>query len=101
LNQELIDKCRYFKGEESCPASLKEAGKEYLWFYEMKWVELKGNYDDPGEFDDNNLSSFEKDDGVPISLKKMLFNRYIQDVWSIREAIPHFKKWYFEQYMSN
>lgn len=101
MNQELINKCRYYKGEESCPEQLKNAGKDYLWFYEKKWVELNGEFEDNGEYKDNDLASFEKDDDVPLSLKKVLFNRYIQDVWSISEAIPLFKKWYLEQYMSN
>lgn len=96
--QSLIDKCRYYKGEETCPESLKEAGKEYLWFYESKWVELNGQYEGNREYEDNDLASFEKDDGVPISLKRMLFNRYIQDTWSVKEAIPLFKTWYKEQY---
>lgn len=96
--QALINQCRYYKGEETCPEGFKKQGKEYLWFYEKKWVDLKGNYDDPGEYDENNLTLFEQDDDVPISLKKMLFNRYIQDVWSIKEAVPLFKTWYREQY---
>lgn len=98
MKQDLIDKCRYFKGQETCPESLKKAGKEYLWFYELKWVELNGQYEGNREYEDKDLASFEKDDDVPISLKRMLFNRFIQDSWSVKEAVPGFKKWYIEQY---
>ncbi len=99
--QLLIDKCRYFKGEEACPVSLKKAGKEYLWFYESKWVELNGKYAGNREYEENNLVSFEENDGVPISLKRLLFNRYIQYSWSVKEAIPLFKAWYKEDYKEN
>lgn len=98
MKQDLIDKCRYFKGQETCPESLKRAGKEYLWFYESKWVEFKGQYEDNGEYEGNDLTAFEKNDDVPLSLKKLLFNRYIQNTWSVKEAVPDFKKWYIEQY---
>lgn len=96
--QFLIDKCIYYKGEEVCPESLKEAGKEYLWFYESKWVEFNGQFEGNREYEDNDLAAFEENDGVPISLKRLLFNRYIQDTWSVKGAIPFFKVWYKEDY---
>jgi len=96
--QALIDKCRYYKGEETCPDRIEKQGKKYLWFYESKWVELKGNYDDPGEYDEHGLTSFEENDGVPVSLKKMLFNRFIEDVYDLEQAVKNFKIWYKKEY---
>lgn len=36
--KQLINKCRYYKGEPDCPESIVKQGKEICWYYEMKWV---------------------------------------------------------------
>lgn len=93
----LVDKCRYYKGESECPESIVQTGKRYLWEYEKRWVELGGNYLDNGEYDYAELIDFEKDDGVDLTLKMLLFNRYIQDS-SLATSIEPFKEWYKTEY---
>ncbi|MBK8884491.1 MAG: hypothetical protein IPN67_19685 [Bacteroidales bacterium] len=89
---------KYFKGEKKCPKALTKAGKELFWLYEMKWVEFDGDYDGFGEYEGNGLSDFEKDDGVPLTLKRLLFNRYMHWSGYGPESIPDFKEWYIRSY---
>lgn len=98
MNHTLIASCSYYKGEEQCPAEIIKDGKQSIWFHEKKWVEFGGTFDDNGEYEGNGLEDFETEDGVPMELKKVLFNRFIQDVWSVKESIPLFKKWYIKEY---
>jgi hypothetical protein len=100
MKNKLIYKCRYYKGENICPESIAKAGKSILWFYEMKWVEdFGGKYEDwNGEYIGSGLANFEKEDGVDITIKMLLFNRYIQDS-SLSSAIEPFKEWYLKFYM--
>lgn len=97
--KELIKKCRYYKGEEKCPKSLSHNG-EMIWFYELAWVnhELNGydNRIDLGEYIGAGLRNFCGDDGVPMSLKALLFNRFMKWVGDVEG----FKKFYFRYYGS-
>jgi len=98
MNNQLLGQCLYYKGEKDCPPALRASDKQMMWFYESLWVKNSGHFDDNGEYEANGLSDFEKDDGVGLTLKKMLFNRFIQDAWNVKESIPLFKKWYVEKY---
>jgi hypothetical protein len=104
---EPIQYCRYYNGEEECPASIQESGNEYLWSYEKFRVK------DDDRRDENNLNTreytrcglkdFNVDDGVPITLKALLFNRHHHwtggyDMESDREG---FKQWYLEFYLGS
>jgi len=94
----LIHFCKYYKGESECPKSIEKAGKPQVWFYESCWVNNGGKYDDNGEYEYADLMDFAKDDDTPLSLKKLLFNRYSKGCWSIATAVPGFKVYYHEFY---
>lgn len=99
--KDLLPFCRYYKGEKERPKGVNEL----FWEYEKKWVEVSKN---PKEGSNNfntasywlddylraDLASFSNDDGVPITLKALLFNRYTH--WM--QTNDGFKKWYAENY---
>ena len=96
IRKNLIEFCRYYKGEEECPKGMKES----FWNYEKKWVELSMNSDDLlgnmiYDYIAYGLREFEQMDNTPVSLKSLLFNRYSH---FNRIDIDAFKKWYKEEY---
>lgn len=107
--EELILDCRYSNGEEEVPNTLPE-GKAIFWDYERVWIKwiLEGDkqlqenigyftevYDLPHLLPEN--------DGTPIGIKALLFNRY--DHWvgfmgGSRDAYAQqFKEWYLSIYI--
>ena len=108
--EELILDCRYYNGEDEVPASLPE-GKDIFWDYERVWTgwALEGNdrlqkYINyfTEEYDLPHLLT--EDDGTPLGLKALLFNRY--DYWvgymggSKEEYAQSFKDWYLGKYVA-
>lgn len=108
--EELLLDCRYYNGEDDVPESLPE-GKDIFWDYERVWVKwvLEGSdrvqrYIDyfTEEYDLPNL--LHEDDGTPLGLKALLFNRY--DYWvgymggSEEEYAQQFKVWYLGRYIA-
>lgn len=102
----LIESCRYYKGETECPACLTEKGLASLWFYEQIWVESEDLRDENGEntvgYINYGLKDFNKDDGTPLSLKALLFNRHTHwcGGWGKENDIKSFKEWYNNSYMA-
>lgn len=100
---EYIRNCRYYHGEENCPECIKllPAG-EGLWFYEKRWVEFNLEGEDfqiwLDEYNAYGMSDFSTDDGVPISLKAILFNRYYKGGY-MELGGKHFRQWYLETYL--
>lgn len=95
----LLDFCSYYDGDESNPATEK---KDIFWFYEQKWIEflfeadyyIKEIVDDYIDF---GLKEFNETDGVPLSLKAILLNRYKH--WGgYGETANDFKEWYLATY---
>ena len=102
--------CRYYNGEEDVPDSLPQ-GKAIFWDYERVWIKwfLEGD-----EHLEKNIEYFTRvydlphllpeDDGTPLGLKALLFNRY--DYWvgfmggSKEEHAQQFKEWYLEKYVA-
>ena len=101
--QTYIEYCRYYHGEENCPESIKQlpAG-ETLWFYEKRWVDFNMGDEDfqiwLDEYNAYGMSDFSKDDGVPVSLKAILFNRYYKGGY-MEVGGASFRKWYHETYL--
>ena len=98
--KDLLPFCRYYKGEKKCP---KEINANF-WEYEKIWVELSENPQEGSanfneisnwldEYMSTNLTSFDND-GVPVTLKALLFNRYTH--WM--QTNDGFKEWYKENY---
>jgi hypothetical protein len=107
MNNDLIDQCRFYRGEKICPDGFKDPQKWYLWFFESRWVEM---YEANSEILENyiieytsmpGLSSFEDQDGTPTSLKALLFNRYAEGFWSMINAVPNFMEWYVKAYQGH
>ncbi len=102
--EELILDCRYYNGEDYPPIGVDEL----MWGYEEAWVRMVlENNPTPQkhidyytrEFDLPNLLP-EKEDGTPIGIKAILWNRL--DHWSYYPAdADNFKKWYKEKYVAN
>ena len=95
--------CHYYHGEESCPEIIKQlpAG-EALWFYEKRWVEFNMETEDLNlyvdEYNAYGMSDFSTEDGVPISLKALLFNRFYRGGY-VEVGGASFRKWYQETYL--
>lgn len=98
---DLIKSCRYYKGEEACP--FQEQNKSMLWFYERAWVydtlnDSKSLSITTDEYKSLGLESFEDLDGIPLSLKASLFNRYANSCYSTANEVEPFKQFYKEYY---
>lgn len=105
--KDLIPFCRYYKGEKERP--YKEGDKAFFWDWESKWVEftltayknsevgILGTMID--EYLSCGLRTFNEDDGVPTTLKALLFNRYLhQTNYPMKEGAELFKKFYNDTY---
>lgn len=94
--EELIACCRYYTGGNDDPV-------DPFRNYERCWVSFVLN--DPiyiAEVTNTyliyGLEDFSVDDGVPLSLKAVLFNRYTH--WSCGYyTIDGFKEWYLKEYL--
>ncbi len=94
---ELLRFCKYYKGVES------EDDLPLMAFYEKCWVDrmLEDDKEDIRgliiEYVNNNLETFSLDDGVPLSLKALLYNRYQHWSWGSPEG---FKEFYYKRYLN-
>lgn len=93
--------CRYYKGDDV----ERKDEKEIIRFYEKCWVGTMLEYGEEhyAEYISDlkvvGLGNFEKNDGVPLSLKALLFNRYAKTSYSMKSAVEPFKEWYLNNYM--
>lgn len=105
--EDLIPFCRYYKGEKECP--YKEGNSVFFWGWEEKWVTFSlSAYSDEkkdllssmiDEYIAVELRTFSQFDGTPVSLKALLFNRYLHhNSLSMIEGAAAFKKFYIDIY---
>lgn len=98
--KEAIAFCRYYKGENECP--FKDNDKSFLWNYERAWVYDMANNtslaDNIGEYIACGLTDFSDEDGVPLSLKAVLFNRFAKSFHSMESAVVPFMAFYKHYY---
>lgn len=99
--QELLSKCKYFDGMPQ-PADTLAQNEQMLWWCERKWLfeSMKG-YDFSGiikEYNIAGLKEFHGNDGVPIELKALLFNRYGMCSYSMEQAANSFRNFYTKYY---
>ena len=93
----LLDFCSYYGVENGT-----EVDEDFNMFcnYEQVWVNKLSRWDyslsELNEYIHYGLEDFNKDDGVPMTLKVILFNRYMH--WSYGGNAEGFKKWYFTHY---
>ena len=95
--------CRYYKGEKENP--YKSGNKALFWDYERAWIESSIEKDDAlgnmlDEYIAAGLSEFEMRDGIPATLKALLFNRYGHWLggYGLIEDAKGFKKFYERYY---
>lgn len=121
--QDNVRKCQYFAGECCNPFdALSHIGKEsiygvkglsegdLLWYYEKLWASWalsaapekdKSLLKDASDFYiEMGLSDFESEDGVPLSLKAILFNRYCHwgGDYDPESNAKSFRNWYLRLY---
>ncbi len=99
--EDLIKQCRYYKGQKRCPANTPSL----FWDYERIWLEYMLKAEDENSFEARELKlmlkrykdvhpeNIQADDGVPITLKAFLFNRY--EHWTDGK---NFEEWYLKKY---
>lgn len=98
--KDLLPICIYYKGENE--SKMKTPEDNTLWLYERAWVRsmldkedtLLNNYLDDYLF--NGLAEFCMFDNVPITLKALLYNRYVS-TGEIND-VEGFKEWYITNY---
>ena len=100
----LRKQCRFYANEVEAPR-FEQPNGALLWDYERRWVEWTVESDSYlNEVFVNylraGLSDFEAADGTPISLKALLYDRYVH--WSSfgEDVEENFRKWYREEYQS-
>lgn len=98
-NDSLLKFCRYYHGESEC--KLKDSQQCALWLYERAWVNSMKTEDETlsrylDEYIDRGLTSFCETDNVPVTLKALLFNRYVST--AEMTDVNAFKKWYKDNY---
>ena len=93
----LLDFCSYYGAE-----NVTEVDDDFNMFcnYEQVWVNKLSRWDyslsELNEYIHYGLEEFNKDDGVPMTLKVILFNRYMH--WSYGGDVEGFKRWYLTNY---
>lgn len=103
-NNNFLRFCRYYRGEPKNPYEGKDTNEAAFWDYERFWVlEASKREPDFSEVLDNyltwGLNDFSFNDGVPMTFKAMLFDRYAKTAFSMREAAEHFKEFYVREYL--
>ena len=115
----LLRYCRYYDGAKENTFEVKERNRRknephvdkncmMLWFYEMAWCEelrKAKSIDDLSttlqedyivEYKHAGLETFHQGDGAPLSLKALLFNRYMKG--SMDGNVEPFKRFYNNYY---
>lgn len=99
-NNELIKFCRYYHGGDKNPYEGKDQNKAMFWIYERHWLQ-EASRKEPDfslvltDYLNRGLNDFSFDDGVPLTLKALLFNRFEQ--WNEGDG---FEEWYKSEYLN-
>ena len=100
-----IAQCRFYKGEDECPAILKERGGVWssAWFMENLWVrEMTHRGYIPTIYSEQysaaGLNDFNRNDGVHIDLKEFLYGYGLHRSEGMMTA-DEFKRWYDYEYL--
>ena len=105
--KDLLNACRYYKGTKICP--YEDQNKHALWMYERAWVydtlqaiESRTISNTMGDtlatYISVGLAGFKNMDGVSISLKAYIFDRYAKTAQTPYDAVEPFKKFYETYY---
>lgn len=105
--EDAISFCRYYNGNSKNDIENDlNPETQTIKKNERAWVELVTHDDLTDELSERlseylsaGLREFEKFDDTPITLKAVLFNRFIK--YNERYDIEAFKKWYLDSYIKN
>ena len=106
LQNELIKYCRYYKGEKKCPESIVKKEMSNIWYYEQLWVEREEFRDETTfntvEYVHYGMKDFNADDGTPLTLKALLFNRHTHwcGGYGRESDTKNFIEWYNNYYIA-
>lgn len=93
----LLKFCRYYKGPGTENDNLMTE-YEHRWIQDVLEHNLKATeYVEPSDL--HELEIFNPGDGVPLTLKALLFNRWCH--WSSYATINQFKHWYLKSYLAD
>ena len=98
----LLEFTQYFKGEVECPNSCANTN---FWDYEKMWVENEEQRaeDHPRvlEYKQDVLPLYNEDDGIPLSLKALLYNRYTHwcGGYALEDDVRGFNEFLQEKYL--
>lgn len=94
----LISLCKHYKGEDVCPDI-----QDSIWRYERFWVEA--NLEENADFGpllegylNAGLMTFNQYDQTPITLKAVLYNRFMQQSEGMART-DDFMNWYDRFYL--
>ncbi|WP_226065035.1 hypothetical protein [Kaistella polysaccharea] len=98
----LLKFTQYYKAEKECP---KSCANSNFWEYEKMWVENEEERaeDHPRvlEYKRYVLHFYNEEDGIPLSLKALLYNRYSH--WTggraLEDDVRGFKEFLQENYL--
>ena len=98
---ELIELCRYYKGESQNP--YENGDMAAFWEYERTWVDMMLTESDTlvrcwDQYAADGLADFEQNDGVPTFLKALLYSRF---VYWLTGTPAEFKTFYKRQYLGH
>ncbi len=104
---DLISTCRFYNGGLRNPFKFR-GDTALLWEYEQAWVNdsiaaSKRSDREPlssmlDEYLAAGLREFSNQDGIPVTLKAYLFNRYAKGSNSMADAVEPFKAFYLRYY---
>lgn len=93
MEEELLKYCKYFGTDDGYQRNT------VAYFYEKKWVSLGGDFP-TDSYKESGLSNFNSEDGVPISLKALLLDRFLSSNGFNMQTVELFKMWYLQFYLS-
>lgn len=94
---------RYYKGPGTEPTDNGNT-KTLIWEYEKLWAEDEGERSDDHprmkEYVKDVLPLFDEDDGIPNSLKALLYNRYTHWVggYALADDVRKFREFLYSHY---
>ncbi len=84
---DLIAKCRYYRGESECPY---DGTMEWFWDMERVYVSSGGRFN--GEGDYYNALRGKEYPGIPRDLLNVMFTSWGKSTYNVKEELPGFYK---------
>ncbi|QOW09202.1 hypothetical protein Q73A0000_01935 [Kaistella flava (ex Peng et al. 2021)] len=100
----LFEFTRFYKGPGTEPIN-RVNNAQLLWEYERKWVENEEdraeNHPRVLEYRQDVLPLYNEEDGIPLSLKALLYNRYTHwcGGYALEDDVRDFKDFLYRDYL--